>query len=63
MNTASARLYETDFYGWLQNQADTLRTQNIAALDFENLIEEIEAMGRAERRSLRSRLDVLLMHL
>jgi len=56
VSTATAQLYETDFYGWLQHQANT-------GLDFDNLLEEIEAMGRAERRGLRSRLAVLLMHL
>jgi len=63
MNTATAQLYETDFYGWIQRQAETLRARNFANLDLENLIEEIESMGRSERRELESRLEVLLMHL
>jgi len=56
-------LYESDFHAWLLYQADALRAQNIAQLDFANLIEEIETMGRSEKRSLKSRLTVLLMHL
>jgi len=63
MSTATATLYETDFYGWIQRQAQTLRAGNLAALDVENLIEEIESMGRSEKRELESRLEVLLMHL
>jgi len=63
MNTATAQLYETDFYGWIQRQAESLRARNFANLDLENLIEEIESMGRSERRELESRLEVLLMHL
>jgi len=56
-------LYESDFHAWLQHQANALRTQNVSKLDFANLIEEIETMGRSEKRSLKSRLAVLLMHL
>jgi len=61
--TAAARLYDTDFYKWTQSQADTLRTGNFAGLDVNNLIEEIESMGRGEKRELTSRLELLLMHL
>jgi len=63
MNTATARLYETDFYGWLQHQADTLRSGNFAHLDVDNLIEEIDSMGKSHQRALESRLEILLMHL
>jgi len=63
MSTASARLYETDFYGWIQSQAGVLRSGNFASLDLENLIEEIESMGKSQHRALESRLEVLAMHL
>jgi len=49
MSTASARLYETDFYGWIQNQAGVLKAGNFAALDLDNLIEEIESMATSGR--------------
>jgi len=62
MNTA-ATLYETDFYGWIQAQADTLRARKFSELDLDNLLEEIESMGRSEKRSLTSALVLLLMHL
>jgi len=61
--TASTRLYDTDFYAWIQDQAATLRAGNLAGLDVNNLIEEIESMGRSEKRELRSRLVVLIVHL
>jgi len=61
MTTTS--LYETDFYGWTQQQAHLIRAGEISVLDFENILEEIEAMGRSDKRRLRSRLTVLLMHL
>jgi len=63
MSTTSPRLYETDFYGWIQNQAGVLRAGNFASLDLENLIEEIEDMGKNRQRALESRLEILLMHL
>jgi len=63
MNTATAQLYDTDFYGWIQSQADTLRSRNLANLDFDHLIEEIESMGKSQKRALTSRLEGLLMHL
>ena len=56
-------LYKLDFYAWTQQQADFLRSQNLEQLDVVNLVEEIEEMGRREKRELESRLEVLLMHL
>ncbi|KTL62939.1 MULTISPECIES: DUF29 domain-containing protein [Photorhabdus] len=55
--------YDSDFYGWIQEQAGLLRSGDLSQLDTENLLEEIEAMGRSERRELRSRLEILLAHL
>jgi len=63
MSTATAQLYETDFYGWIQSQVDVLRTRNLADLDVDNLIEEIESMGKSQKRALTSRLEILFMHL
>uniref|UniRef100_A0A7C4VZK8 DUF29 domain-containing protein n=1 Tax=Desulfatirhabdium butyrativorans TaxID=340467 RepID=A0A7C4VZK8_9BACT len=59
MNT----LYEKDFYLWTVEQANLLRTGALSQLDIKNLLEEIEAMGRSEKRELRSRLTVLIMNL
>jgi len=56
-------MYETDFYGWTQRQAEAMRSGDLAGLDLENLIEEIESMGKREKRELESRLEVLLAHL
>jgi hypothetical protein len=55
--------YNSDFYGWTQQQADLLRTGRLSDLDVENLLEEVETMGRSEKRELDSRLTVLLAHL
>ena len=55
--------YENDFYGWTQQQAALLKAGRLNDLDIVNLIEEIETMGRSEKRALESRLTVLLVHL
>ena len=55
--------YERDFYAWTHEQTTRLRTRDFDRLDIDNLIEEIETMGRSERRQLTSRLEVLLIHL
>ncbi len=56
-------VYEKDFYAWSQEQATLLKVGDFSQLDTTHLIEEIEAMGRAERRQLINRLEVLLLHL
>ena len=55
--------YHTDFYGWTQEQAAFLKAGRLSELDIENLIEEVETMGRSEKNELNSRLRVLLTHL
>lgn len=59
----STTLYETDFNQWIEETAKTLKEGNFQALDLENLIEEIEALGRSEKHELANRLEVLLEHL
>ncbi len=54
--------YDNDFYAWTKEQAETLRRRG-NALDWENLAEEIESMGKSERREIRSRLEIVLIHL
>lgn len=63
MEEVMTTLYDDDFYGWSQEQANLLRTKRFNELDTGNLLEEIEAMGRSERRELESRLEKLLSHL
>lgn len=58
-----AVLYQQDFYAWTQHQAMALAQRQIAELDWQNLQEEIAALGRQEYRELVSRLSVLQGHL
>jgi hypothetical protein len=55
--------YDKDFYGWVNEQAELLRTGALNQLDIENLIEEVESMGRSELSALRNRLKILIAHL
>jgi len=43
--------YEDDFYAWTQYQAEVLRAMAVAdnRFDRENVVEEIETLGRSER--------------
>jgi hypothetical protein len=56
-------LYDQDFYLWLEKTVNLLRTENFLELDRDHLIEELETMGRSEKRVIESNLRVLLMHL
>jgi len=63
MSTASSQLYDTDFYGWVQQQVGAMRAGNFSGLDMDHLVEEIEDMGKRQKQELRSRLSILFMHL
>ena len=56
-------LYKIDFYAWTQQQAALLQAEELEKLDLPNLAEEIEAMGASQRKEIKSRLLVLLIHL
>jgi Domain of unknown function DUF29 len=55
--------YDRDFYAWMLAQAEALRAKDWRVLDLEHLAEEIEALGRSDRRALQSQLRILLLHL
>ncbi|HAO23171.1 MAG: hypothetical protein BWK80_15060 [Desulfobacteraceae bacterium IS3] len=55
--------YEQDFYSWLMYNAQLLKEKRFSELDIENIAEELESMGRRDKRELLSRLTVLLAHL
>ena len=56
-------LYERDFFAWSTEQAALLRAGNLSHADIAHIAEEIETLGRSEKRELVSRLTVLLLHL
>ena len=56
-------LYESDYFQWLEDTLEKLRNQEYEQVDWENLIEEIETMGRSEKNALESNLIIILLHL
>lgn len=58
-----SNLYETDFYAWALEQSKLLKNGDFKHLDIVNLVEEIESLGRQERRELENRLGILIGHL
>ena len=56
-------LYDQDFDLWIQKTATDLQNRDLDAIDWGNLIDEIEGMGKSERRALQSYLERLLEHL
>lgn len=60
---AGQTLYETDYWQWIETTIKKLRSRDYAGVDWDNLIEKIEDIGRSERRSLESNLIVVLLHL
>lgn len=55
--------YDQDYYLWFVDQARMLRSGMWQHVDVEHLAEELEDMGKREKRALRSRMVVLLAHL
>lgn len=55
--------YEKDVVAWAMEQAALLRAGQLSALDIEHIAEEIEDVGKSEKRELASRMAVLLSHL
>jgi hypothetical protein len=55
--------YEEDFYGWAMKNASLLKQGKFNEADIENIIEEIESMGRSEKSQLMNRFSVLIAHL
>ncbi len=55
--------YHKDGYGWAMAQAAIIRAGRLDSIDWENVAEEIETMGRSERSAYRSHLIQVLIHL
>jgi hypothetical protein len=54
----NADLYDRDFHAWATEQAALLRAGALSSADIEHIAEEIESMGRTDKRELISRLTV-----
>jgi hypothetical protein len=56
-------LYEHDYYGWILDNVHAIRERRFEDVDWLNVAEELEDMGKSERRAFRSQLARLLAHL
>jgi hypothetical protein len=54
--TALPLLYDTDYQRWLEQTVAQLKARDFSNLDLENLIEEIESLGRSEKHAISSYL-------
>jgi hypothetical protein len=62
-HNALKNLYQLDYHQWLLDTIELLKDQKFDQLDYENLSEELEALGRSEKRSVESLLEQILIHL
>ena len=61
--TQTPSLYEQDILLWVEDTVAKLKAGDFQNLDLENLIEEVESVGRSDRKELLNRLIVLFEHL
>src|SRR5215471_1017496 len=58
-----SELYDTDYYAWVQDQVRALRKHRTEEVDWANVAEEIDDLGKSEQWSLESHLETLIEHL
>lgn len=63
MNSKLHQEYDKDFYMWTVHNAELIRQGKLSEVDLEHVAEEIESMGKSDRRELINRLALLLSHL
>ena len=61
--SSSSKSYGQDYYAWLMESAELLREGQLTQIDATHLAEELEDMGKSERRAIESYLKVLIVHL
>ncbi|MGF1588013.1 MAG: DUF29 domain-containing protein [Pleurocapsa sp.] len=63
INDNQSVLYNRDYCQWLVQTAELLKEKEFAQLDLKNLIEEVESLGKSEKRAIESNLIVIILHL
>jgi len=58
-----SELYERDYYAWIQDQVRALRKRRIEEIDWANVAEEIEDLGKSEKRSVERQIARIVEHL
>lgn len=58
-----SELYQKDYNLWIERTIKLIQEKNFNQVDWENVVEELESLGKSDKRELRNRLVVLLEHL
>ncbi len=56
-------LYDQDFCLWIETTMKQIQAQQFDKIDWENVVEELDSLGKSDKRELKNRLVVLLEHL
>jgi len=56
-------LYDQDFALWIEKTVKQLKSGDLSQVDLENLIEEVESLGKSQRKAVDNFLTRLLEHL
>jgi hypothetical protein len=59
----SNNLYDQDYYLWIEDVLKKIQEKKWNEMDWDNLWEEIDDMGKSQKQRLTSNLRILLMHL
>ncbi|BAU67220.1 hypothetical protein STA3757_46300 [Stanieria sp. NIES-3757] len=59
----SNSLYDQDYYLWIEDLLNKIQEKRWDEMDWDNLWEEIDDMGKSQKQRLTSNLRILLMHL
>ena len=59
----NSQTYQQDFLRWAEEQSALFRSGNIADMDFENILGEIEDMGKEQKVALQSLFRNIIVHL
>ena len=62
-SSPTTSLYDRDYALWLETTIEQLRQQNFDQVDWGNVLDEFESMSKRDRRSIKSNLVILLLHL
>jgi hypothetical protein len=63
MSSKLGQEYDKDFYAWALHNAELIRQGKLSEVDLEHVAEEIESIGRSDKRELINRFAILLSHL
>ncbi len=63
MKTKLNQLHDRDFNLWIEEVKAAIQNKDAEAMDWDNLLDEIDDMGKSEKRSLESYLELLVAHI